>query len=139
VSYRWNGKRLSRTNLGSGFHGGKTLRFPNGLAITLLTFKPATGLTQNPGGPPLRPPHGYQFVATTWEVRNTTNHRVAIASWVARSRGLRSREFVIGNAGQMGLIPARTTVRYYWLFEVARVGRVSIYYGSFRAHWLSRG
>jgi hypothetical protein len=134
------GNHLSGHNGSSaGFHGGKTLRFPNGLAITLLTSEPAAGLTQYPGGPPLRPRHGYQFVTTTWEVRNTTNHTVTIASWVARSHGMLSRDFVTGNAGQMGLVPARATVRYYWLFEVASVGRVRISYGSFRPHWLLRG
>jgi hypothetical protein len=130
---------LPNGSMGTAFRGGKTFHFPNGLAITLLSYKPATGLTQLPGGPPLRPHNGYRFVSTTWVVRNTTNQTVTVASWVAKSRGMTSRGFITGNAGESALVGPRTKALYYWLFEVARVGKVAIFYGASRAHWLPRG
>jgi hypothetical protein len=121
------------------FRGGRTIHFPDGLAITLVLYQPVTGLTAFPGGPPLRPRSGYRFVITSWSARNTTRHTVFIKAWVARSRGMWSREFVTGNGGQGALIASGATELYSWEFQVARGGRVAIVYGPFPAHWLPRG
>jgi hypothetical protein len=140
ASARQSGTYLpNRTDTRAAFRGGKTLHFPDGLAITLLTYRPVTGLSAFPGGPPLRPRKGYQFVTTIWLAQNTTKHEVTVGSWVARSRGMSSRGFSTGNGVEIGLIMPRAKMQYYWLFEVARVGRVGIFYGAFRVHWLPRG
>lgn len=124
----------------SEFHHGKTILFPDGLVITLSSYRPIIGLTQFPDGPPLRPRRGYTFVATAWIVRNATKRTVTVAAWVAKSRGLWSSGFSTGNAAQFTLLAPGVTNQYFWLFEVATVGRVAIFYGPFPAHWLpSRG
>jgi hypothetical protein len=128
----------SRSRTGVAFRGGKTITFPNHLVITLLSYKRITGLTQFPGGPRALPRAGYRFVATTWLVRNTGNRQSRIGTFVARSRGMTSHGFTTGNAAQLGLVPTGATVRYYWLFQVAKAGKVSIFYGSYHAHWLPR-
>jgi len=122
-----------------GFRGGKTIQFSDGLVITLLAYRPVHGgLTSFPGGPPLRPRKGHEFVTTTWLVRNITHHTVTIETWVAKSRGMQSREFTTGNAGQAGNIGPGVTAQFYWFLEVAMVGRVAIFFGSFGSHWLPR-
>jgi hypothetical protein len=125
----------------SPFRNGRTIVFPDGEAITLLTFKPirTRNLTWYPGGPPLRPPHGYEVVETRWAVRNTTEHVIEIKTWRATSRGRTSAMFITGNAGEPGLVPSGKTQRYHWMFIVAKTGRVVVHYGRFHAHWLPRG
>lgn len=123
------------------FRNGKTIHFPDGEVVALLTFKPVhtRGMTSYPGGPPLRLPHGYEVVETTWAVHNTTRQVIGIKTWRATSLGKVSAMFVTGNAAELGTVQPGATWRYDWLFIVADTGRVAIYYGPFRAHWLPRG
>jgi hypothetical protein len=123
----------------AGFRHGRTIGFPNGLAITLSSYEPVTGLTQFPGGPPLRPHRGYRFVITSWLIRNTTHYTVRLGIWVARSQGMNSPGFVTGNAANFGTLPAGGSVSQTWLFEVAKSGRVAIYYDRYPDSWLPRG
>jgi hypothetical protein len=123
------------------FHGGRTIRFPDGVVIALLHYETVRtrGLSWFPGGPPMRPPHGYRVVATTWTVRNTTTHMISIRTWRAKSRGKSSAMFITSNASEMGTIQPGTTQQYWWDFIVAGTGSVALCYGQFRAHWLPRG
>jgi hypothetical protein len=50
-----------------------------------------------------------------------------------------STEFIQGNAPNSGTISAGETQSQGWYFEVAKVGRVAIYYDHFPDHWLPRG
>lgn len=123
----------------AGFRHGRTIDFPNGLAITLSSYEPVTGLTQFPGGPPLRPHRGNRFVITGWLIRNTTYHTVRQSTWVARSQGMNSVGFVTGNAPYSITFAAGGSVTEAWLFEVAKSGRVAIYYDHYPDPWLPRG
>jgi hypothetical protein len=123
----------------AGFRGGRTIHSPDGLTIRLLLFQPVSDLQAFPGGPPLLPRKGYIFVGTRWSVRNITSHTVTIKTWKARSRGMWSSAFITGNAPEPDLVLPEATNQYFWLFQVARTGRVAIFYGSFPARWLPRG
>lgn len=128
-----------QSNQESDFRHGRTIHFPNGLVVTLSIYEPVKGLTQVPGGPPLRPRNGKRFVITSWYIRNTTHHIVKLVTWMARSSGINSTAFFLGNAGNAGIIFPRETVNESWYFEVAKVGRVAIFYDHFPDHWLPRG
>lgn len=66
-------------------------------------------------------------------------HAVTNQTWVARSTGTRSADFITGNVPAVGTVAANTTNHHGWYFEVAVVGPVSIDYEAFSAHWLPRG
>jgi hypothetical protein len=88
----------------AGFRGGKTISFPDGLAITLLSYGPVTGLTFTHFNIPLRPRSGYRFVTTTWLVRNTTDHTVGIKTG-CRGTGSRSTSRTLGNGARRRTTP----------------------------------
>jgi hypothetical protein len=130
---------MRQSNEGSHFRNGRTVHFPNGLVITLSSYRPVKGLVYYPGGPPYLPRKGDKFVLTWWLIRNTTHHEIRLGIWMAHSRGVNSTEFIQGNAANLGTILAGETITQGWYFEVARAGRVAIFYDHFHDHWLPRG
>jgi hypothetical protein len=128
-----------QSNEDSHFRHGKTIHFPNGLVMTLSSYQPVSGLNWYPRGPRYLPRKGDKFVLTWWLIRNTTHHGMRLSTWMARSRDMNSTAFIQGNAPNRGTIFAGETFSQGWYFEVAKVGKVAIFYDHFADHWLPRG